>query len=120
LFARKDQDTLLRDRLTEKSQVAPALKRIDASIAALLAAIFISIGSGEALTIIEGEAGPATIKTFVGDEALRITTRLRSDPDFAAREQKRAQSRGNEDGTGVKPVYCDSPYYKAQAGNANC
>lgn len=120
LFAQKEEDTLLRDRLTEKSQVAPALKRIDASIAALVAALAISTGSGEALTIIEGEAGPATIKTFLGDDATRLNNRLRSDPEFAAREQQRALSKGNADGTGVKPVYCDSRYYKIVAGGGNC
>jgi hypothetical protein len=120
LFAKKDQDALLRDRLTEQSQVAPALKRIDASLAAVLAAIFISVGSGEALTIIEGDAGPVTLKSFSGDEALRLNARLRSDPDFAKREQERALSKGNADGTGVKPGYCDSPYYKKVAGGTNC
>ena len=32
------------------------------------------------------------------------------------REQKRAQRKMNEDGTGVRPVYCDSRYYKILAG----
>ena len=32
------------------------------------------------------------------------------------REQKRAQRKINEDGTGGKPLYCDSRYYKILAG----
>jgi hypothetical protein len=120
LFAQKDRSSALRDRLTEKSQVAPAVRRIDASIAALCFAMLVSIGSGEALTILEGEAGPTTLKTFTGADAQRLTTRLRTDPEFARREQERALAKGNPDGTGVKPVYCDSPYYKAQAGSSNC
>jgi hypothetical protein len=120
LFATKDKDALLRDRLTEKSQVAPALQRIDGSIIALLLAIVLSLGSGEALAIIEGESGPATIKTVIGDDATRFTNRLRSDPTFAAREQERARAKGNADGTGVKPVYCESRYYKIVAGGGNC
>ena len=48
LFAKKDEESALRDRLTERSEVSPALQRIDASIAALVAAMIISIGSGEA------------------------------------------------------------------------
>ena len=82
--------------------------------------MIISIGSGEALTIIEGEDGPATVKTFIGDDATRIDARLRYDADFAQREQERALARGNEDGTGVKPVYCDSAYYTKVAGGGNC
>ena len=120
LFAKKDEESALRDRLTERSEVSPALQRIDASIAALVAAMIISIGSGEALTIIEGEDGPATVKTFIGDDATRIDARLRYDADFAQREQERALARGNEDGTGVKPVYCDSAYYTKVAGGGNC
>lgn len=120
LFAQKEPESLLRDRLTEKSQVAPAIKRIDKSIATLLIAGVLSVGSAEALTIIEGEAGPATLQTFVGADADRLTVRLRSDPEFAEREQKRAQAKGNADGTGVKPVYCESRYYKIVAGGGNC
>jgi hypothetical protein len=120
LFAQKEPDALFRDRLTEKSQVRPALQRIDASIAAIVLGLAISTAGAEALTIIEGENGPATIKTLVGDDALRFENRLRSDPDFAAREQERALAKGNADGTGVKPVYCESRYYKIVAGGGNC
>jgi len=120
LIFRKDRETVLRDRLTEESQVAPALKRIDASLAALFVALFLTLGSGEALTIIEGEAGPATLKTVIGSDAQDYTNRLKGDASFAKREQERALRRGDADGTGVKPVYCDSRYYKIIAGGGGC
>jgi len=116
LLARKDRETRLRDRLLEKQEVSPVLNRIDVSLAALVLAFFLSVGGGEVITIIEGEAGPATLKTYSGDEALRLNNRLRFDDAFAKREQERASRKAEVDGTGVKPAYCDSRYYKILAG----
>ena len=117
LFAWKDRETQTRDRLIQKTEVQPVLLRIDVSLAALFAALFLTVLSAEAITVIEGENGPATLKTLSGDEAIRYTNRLRGDDEFAAREQARARKRGNEETLeGVKPAYCDSRYYKILAG----
>jgi hypothetical protein len=97
-------------------QVAPALQRIDQSLLTVSLFLALSLGSGEVLTLVEGESGPATLKTLSGDEARRYENRIRSDDGFAMREQQRAQRRLQEDGSGVKPVYCDSRYYKILAG----
>lgn len=114
--ARKDREVLLRDRLTQQTSVAPVLKRIDGSLGTIAIALAIALASGEIITAVEGENGPATLKTLTGDEATRFTNRLRSDDEFAAREQRRAQRRMEEDGSGVKPAYCDSRYFKILAG----
>lgn len=42
--------------------------------------------------------------------------RLRADDEFAAKEQQRALRKMQDDGSGVKPAYCDSRYYKILAG----
>ena len=69
-----------------------------------------------------GEAGrprrASTLKTqrSGAQDAVSYENRLRSDNKFAEREQKRAQRKINEDGTGGKPLYCDSRYYKILAG----
>ena len=114
LFARKDKESQMRDRLIAQQEVRPILRKLDVSIAALVVAFFLSIGGGEALVIAQGDAAPATLKTLSGDDAMRFTNRLRSDPEFARREQERAQARGG--GENLKPVYCDSRYYKILAG----
>jgi len=116
LFANKDRETALRDRLIQKEEVAPALQRIDRSLLGIALFLSLSLGSGEILTIVEGEAGPATLKTLSGDEARAYENRMKRDEEFAAREQARAQRRMQDDGSGVKPVYCDSRYYKILAG----
>jgi len=116
LMARKDRETQTRDRLIEKTEVAPNLRRIDASIAATIAALFVTLASAEAVTVLEGENGPSTLKTLSGDAAIDYTNRLRGDDAFAAREQARAQRKADENGEGVKPAYCDSRYYKILAG----
>ena len=89
-------------------EVAPALRRIDVSLYAITAALILTVGVGEVVTAIEGENGPATLKPVVGDEAVRFTNKLRADDGFAAREQARARRRADENGEGVKPLYCDS------------
>jgi hypothetical protein len=116
LSAEKDDVTVYRDRLLYEQNVAPVLGRINASLAATSLALALSLGSGEALTVFQGENGPATLKTLTGADASNYTTRLRSDLAFATREQQRAQRRADEDGTGLKPLYCDSRYYKILAG----
>jgi len=115
-LARKEREELLRDQLTQKEYVAPVLRRLDVSLIQLALGLALTLGAGEAVTVIEGEAGPATLKTLTGDDAVRFTNRLRSDEDFAAREQERGLRRMQEDGSGVKPGYCDSRYYKILAG----
>jgi len=75
LFATKDRETIARDRLIYKTQVKPILRRIDASIVAVAAALILSVGAGEVVTLLEGEAGPSTLKTFYGQEARDITNR---------------------------------------------
>jgi len=120
LLAKKDRETSLRDRLVEKEVVAPVLTRIDKSLAAVLAAVVISVGAGEALAVALGENGPATLKAVTGEEAIKFETRLRTDPAFAAREQERARQGMQPDGTGVKPVYCESAYYTTRANAENC
>lgn len=107
---------LLRDQLTQKENVAPVLRRLDVSLIQLALGLALTLGAGEAVTVVEGENGPATLKTLTGDDATRFTNRLRSDEDFAAREQERGLRRMQEDGSGVKPGYCDSRYYKILAG----
>ena len=77
---------------------------------------FLTVVSAEAITLIEGENGPATLKTLSGEEAIRYTNRLRGDDEFAAREQARARRKADANGEGVKPAYCDSRYYKILAG----
>jgi len=120
LFAKKDKETALRDRLVEQQVVAPALTKIDKSLAAVLAALVISVGSGEALAAALGENGPSTLKSVTGAEAIAFNARLRNDDSFAAREQERAREGMNPDGTGVKPVYCDSAYYSKIGSSAMC
>ena len=94
----------------------PCLRRIDASLFACFAALFVTLASAEAVTVLEGENGPSTLKTLSGDAAIDYTNRLRGDDAFAAREQARAQRKADENGEGVKPAYCDSRYYKILAG----
>jgi hypothetical protein len=116
LFARKDRATSLRDRLVERRTVAPNLRRIDFSLVAILVGLFMTVTAAEAVTIIEGENGPATLKALTGDAAVQYTTRLRSDDGFARREQERASRKADANGEGLKPAYCDSRYYKILAG----
>ena len=94
----------------------PNLRRIDFSLAAILVGLLMTVTAAEAVTVIEGENGPATLKTLTGDAAMQYTTQLRSDAGFAAREQERALRKADENGEGVKPAYCDSRYYKILAG----
>jgi len=110
-FARKDRESQFRDQQLRQTQVLPVLLRIDFSIAAVIAALVLSLASGEVLTVSLGEAGPATLKTLTGDAAIQFDTRLRRDNDFAAREQRRQQERRPD-----MPAYCDSRYYRILAG----
>lgn len=112
LTKRKEKGDLLRDRLLEENEVRPVLKRIDSSLFALALALVLSFGSTEVVTALQGESGPATLKTLYGDEARRFDNRLKGDDEFAAEQQRRAQSRGE----GTQPAYCDSRYYKILAG----
>ena len=52
----------------------------------------------------------------VRSQARRFDNRLKGDDNFAAEEQRRAQSRGGMDGEGLQPTYCNSRYYKILAG----
>jgi len=113
LFARKDKAEVLRDRLVEQQEVRPVLRRIDASLAGLALALLLSVGSTEVVTALQGESGPATLKTLTGDEARRFDNRLKGDDEFAAEQQRRAQTRNPDE---IKPAYCDSRYYKILAG----
>lgn len=119
-IATKNREAIYRDRLIYDTQVAPILKRIDASIYALALALLLSVGGGQGLVILQGDAAPATLKTLSGDNAIRFNNRLKGDDEFAREEQRRAQSRAmDRDGDGVvdlKPTYCDSRYYKILAG----
>ena len=105
----------MRDRLLNQNEVSPAIGRLNSSLLALVAALFLTFFSGEALTESLGEAGPATLKTLTGDEARRFDNRLKGDDEFARREQERFQSRGDIDGN-IQPGYCNSRYYKILAG----
>ena len=117
-FARKDSAESLRDRLLDKEEVRPALRRIDASILSVVGYLVLSLASAQAVTVLEGEAGPTTLKTLSGDASVDYTNRLRRDPAFAAQEQARARRKAVTPGSeeGLKPVYCDSRYYKILAG----
>lgn len=115
LFARKDKETRMRDKLILQSEVQPCLGRIDRSLIALVGGLIISLSAGEALTIALGDAGPVTLKTVMGDDARRFENRLKFDDDFAREEQRRAQSRGDMNGQAM-PTYCNSRYYKILAG----
>lgn len=110
---KKKKEDLYRDRLVEKQQVRPILARLDRSLAALALASVLSLGSAEALTVLQGDAAPATLKTLTGDDARRFENRLKGDNDFAAEQQRRALMRNPDD---AKPTYCDSRYYKILAG----
>ena len=48
----------------------------------------------QVVTLLEGENGPATLKTISGESAKDYTNRLRGDDEFAAREQQRALRKG--------------------------
>jgi hypothetical protein len=113
--AKKDRETLFRDKLLYKNEVAPTLRRVDTSLAAVALASLLSLGGGQALVAVQGDAGPVTLKTLTGDEARRFENRLRGDNDFARAEQERALKRAGKDGE-VQPVYCNSRYYKILAG----
>ena len=113
IVAKKDKGDLLRDKLLEQNEVAPVLRRIDASLLGLGLALVLSFGSTEVLTAIQGESAPATLKTLTGSDAIRFENRLKSDNEFAAEQQRRAQVRNPDD---MKPAYCDSRYYKILAG----
>jgi len=115
-FFTKDREERGRDQLLVKEVVSPSLRRIDVSLYAIFAALILTVGVGEVVTAIEGEAGPATLSPVVGEEAIRFNNKLRGDDEFAAREQQRARRRADENGEGVKPLYCDSRYYKILAG----
>jgi len=116
LFAKKDRETSGRDRLIQREQVAPVLRRIDVSTAAITFALFLTLISAQVVTIAEGENGPTSLKTIYGNDALRYTNRLRGDDTFAREAQEKALRKGDPDGTGVKPGYCDSRYYRILAG----
>jgi len=120
LFAKKDRETRGRDRLIQREQVAPVLRRIDVSTFAITFALFLSLVTGQVVTLVEGESGPTTLKTIYGDDATQYTNRLRGDDQFAKLQQERALRKGDaatdEDAGTVKPGYCDSRYYKILAG----
>jgi len=116
LFAKKDRETSGRDRLIQREQVAPVLRRIDVSTAAITFALVFTLVTAQVVTMAEGENGPTTLKTIYGDDATQYTNRLRGDDEFAKMQQERALRKGDPDGTGVKPGYCDSRYYRILAG----
>ncbi len=115
-LATKDRETLMRDRLIERTRVSPVLRRIDSKIIAIVAVLVLSAAAGEGLAALLGESGPATPKTLYGNEALAFTEQLKKDDVLAYREQQRAQARARDDGSGVLPTYCGSRYYKILAG----
>jgi len=97
----KDDEARMRDRLMNSYEVAPALRLVDTSIAAVLAVVLASLlGLGGLPDAANPDA--AYSPTYLG--------RLGSDDEMAANEQRRAQERS------TKPSYCDSMYYRAIAG----
>jgi hypothetical protein len=50
--------------------VAPVLRRIDVSTAAITFALFLTLVTAQVVTLAEGENGPTTLKTIYG--ALRL------------------------------------------------
>ncbi|EOD38275.1 hypothetical protein EMIHUDRAFT_460471 [Emiliania huxleyi CCMP1516] len=111
-LAKKDDEAVLRDRLIEKSEVAPALRRIDRSLLPLLASLLVSTAALEISDV-------PVLRTLSGDSATRYTSQLRGDDEFAAAEQAKARQRmggGAGEQENVKPLYCDSRYYKILAG----
>ena len=146
-LAKKDDEAVLRDRLIEKSEVAPALRRIDRSLLPLLASLLVSTAALEISDV-------PVLRTLSGDSATRCaavgsaghpgapfplcplcsrracptaaaplprryTSQLRGDDEFAAAEQAKARQRmggGAGEQENVKPLYCDSRYYKILAG----
>lgn len=95
--------------------MAPVLRRVDTSFLGVVGALLITFAAGESLTASLGDAGPLTLKTLYGDEAIRYDNRLKGDDEFARREQLKFQSRGDADGN-IQPGYCNSRYYKILAG----
>ena len=112
-LARKGKADMMRDRLVFEQEVGPIIQRIDRSLIAIVLALILSFASTEVVVALQGENGPATLKTLSGDEARRFDNRLRGDNEFAAEQQRRAQNRNPDD---MKPAYCDSRYYKILAG----
>merc|ERR1712232_709255 len=110
----KDAETSMRDRLIEKNEVSPIVRRLTLATLILSASSVASVVAGEAVVALQGDNGIYTPKPLLGDEALRFNNRLKGDNEFAAEQQRRAQSRSN------KPVYCDDRYSKIIAGGGNC
>ena len=94
-FARKDSAESLRDRLLDKEEVRPALRRIDASVLSVVGYLVLSLASAQAVTVLEGDAGPSTLKTLSGDASIDYTNRLRRDLRSA---QRRARGGGRHAG----------------------
>ena len=88
---------------------------LDASLLALLASLVLGIVALDGLALSLGEDGPMVMRSLSGDEARDYTNRLRSDDEFAAREQARARQRSGTQ-EALQPAYCSSRYYKILAG----
>jgi hypothetical protein len=89
-LSRKEPEAALRDRLIERSQVAPSLRRIDKSLLPLLASIVVSTQALDASDV-------PVLRTLSGESATRYTNQLRGDDEFAAAEQAKARQRGGGD-----------------------
>jgi hypothetical protein len=107
--------TAARDRLVADTQLKPIVDRLTKSILTISVSAVIGIAGLNGLALALGESGPMVPKVLVGEDAISFNNRLRSDEQFAAREQARARQKADR-GLEVKPGYCDSRYYKILAG----
>lgn len=97
----KDAELAMRDRLLEKYEVQPPLKRVDSALRIAAISLVTSF------ILLRFVAAPYDPYEQYGQAYL---SRLESDPTLARKEQERAQQSSS------KPAYCGSRYYSAIAG----
>ena len=97
----KDDEALMRDRLIEQSEVQPALRAVDGSLAPIAGGLLAAALALGALTSLAGDPNEQYTASYL--------SRLQSDDGAAAAEQRRAAQQ-------QRPAYCGSRYYKALAG----
>ena len=67
--------------MIQREQVAPVLRRIDFSTAAITFALFLTLVTAQVVTIAEGENGPTTLKTIYGAFPLPSTLTQTQNPN---------------------------------------
>mmetsp|Transcript_94901 Transcript_94901/g.164752 ORF Transcript_94901/g.164752 Transcript_94901/m.164752 type:complete len:347 (-) Transcript_94901:74-1114(-) len=116
LFKGKQKEERYRDRMVAKDVIRPARARIDKTLNNIIIAFIGTWIAGQGVLIFQGDNGPYTLKSLIGESAVEFNERLKWDDDRAAEEQRRALTRRGMNGK-MQPVYCNSRYYKILAGN---